>query len=239
MNHAVNNDYKRVKSRLIQSIDAGSPVENLLIFHEPENAACEALLESIKNSDRLRFVNKLISVSAKAQKKLMADGFTSELGFYFVTKPTGLFELESTFAFVLSSRGNELPSSNLGEGTIIVVGDSGDTEAIAENCEIDGQKVLTTPSQKLEAALNNATNPMVVIPCSEQKNASEIVKTLRQYEENDMQTGSFIPIIGVGDGISERDLAAFEIGLDDYIDLSSQRSKTLTSMLRYWRSLDL
>ena len=237
---SVETAFKRVKSTLVRQLDSGTPIENMLIFHQPDDADCSSLLQSLREAEQLRFVNKVISVSANSQKDLMKEGYLADLGFYYVAKPTGLFELESTFEFILSSKGNDEALSKMRSGTIIVAGEADDIDGVALDCNrLVSQKVVSVSKDKLLKALEEAFNPMVVVPCGKQERAAEIVKVIRQYEDTDNKSASFIPIIGVGEGLSEREVAAFEIGLDDYIDLASQRSKTLTSMLRYWRSLEL
>lgn len=233
--------YKRVKPALTNQLEAGTPIENVLVYHKSDSVGCNELLETLRDNEKLKFINKIISVSAQAQEQLIQDGFNASNGFYFVAKPTGLFELESTFEFIQLSKGNDQALSKMGKGTIIVVGeDASDVEVIAKKCRrLEKQKIVQTSTEKLASVLSEAFNPMAIIPCSQSNNVAEIVRIIRQHESEALENNAFIPIIGVGDGIEEGDLAAFEIGLDDYINLSSQRSKTLASMLRYWRSLDL
>jgi len=129
----------------------------------------------------------------------------------------------------------------LRSGDIIVIADGDqDGQSIAEQCgNVPKQTIKTTTLQGFENTLSQAYHPIVIVVCDTPEVAEEHVQNIRHVEMANEETAEFLPIIGVGQQVSEADLHAYEIGLDDYIVLSSQRSKTLSSTIRYWRGLEV
>ncbi len=232
--------YKRVKSTLQSQIRNGTAVENLLVYHAPGDEACEQFLESMLEHDEFKSVNKIIAASEQAKLELFEKGLSEAVGFYFVGKPLGLYELESTFEFIYAAKGDDEALAKCRNGTIVIVGSSETAESLIPDCALlPNQQVVSAELEALKDVLEEADNPMAVVPCDAASDASRIVNIIRDLELSGRRKDAFIPIVGVGSNCSERDIAAFEVGFDDYIDLASQSSKTLSSMLRYWRSLDV
>ncbi|WP_096085879.1 ATP-binding protein [Agaribacterium haliotis] len=232
--------FRRVKNLLTDRVDSGRAIENILIYHEQDQADCLALLEALRDSDALKSVNKLIAASETRHKELKDLGFDEKLGFYFVSKPLGLFELESTFEYVYTGKGDMQAQPKCQTGNVILVGDESEVSRLREACQVvPGQQLKLASKDNLKKILLESDNPMVVIPCTRQKDIASLVDTIRYSESNKASEESFIPIVGLGINCSERDVDAFEAGFDDYLNLASTSSKTLTSMLRYWRSLEL
>lgn len=232
-------NFKRVTSTLIHQVKTGNAIENILIYHDPSNEASQHLLAELRAADELKSLNKVIAASESNQQKLISGGFTEELGFYFVSKPLGLFELESTFDYMFSSKGDETSLRLCRDGTVIIVGDKEELRSIQVNCDLlPNQKVLTCSSADLEKTLDIAYNIMVVVPCNGSTNPSAVLSTIREFEARHEASEVFIPVVGIGEnGCSCADIAAFEIGFDDFIDMDTARASTLTSTLRYWRSI--
>ncbi len=231
---------KRVTSSLLSQIKSGNVIENVLIYFEPDNEQHTALLKELSDTDELKAINKIIAVSPDAQEQLEHNGFNREEGFYFVPKPLGLFELESTFDDIYAEKGDEEQQTKCNEGTIVVVKNDCSSKNLMDACkELKAQTVVEVDADDLAKTLAQTKNVLVVIPCNKDSNLEEHVETIRKCEKELSENDSFIPIIGVGENCSESDVSAFETGFDDYFDLSTKSGKKLASTLRYWRSLDL
>lgn len=236
---SVETQFKKVAASLAQQIKSGNAVENILIYHEPGNDSCIQLLDELKNTGELKGLNKIIATTESIQRQLRRTGFTEESGFYLVSKPLGLFELETTFDYMYTLKGDEAALRVCRNGTVIVVGDPKAATPLALNCELlPNQRVIKTPFEQLEKTLETAYNIMVVVPCSASVKPDAVLDVVRAFEAKHTDSETFIPVIGVGEeGFSCHDIAAFEIGFDDYIDLNTERGAMLTSTLRYWRSI--
>ncbi|WP_370978627.1 sensor histidine kinase [Agaribacterium sp. ZY112] len=236
--------YRRVQSLLRERVQSSSAIENILIYHE-DTEDCQKLLETLRDADEFKSVDKLIAASEGMHAALNKQGFDESLGFYFVSKPLGLFELESTFEYIYASKGDTDAQSKCQDGTIVFIGTESEAAKLTEACEhLAGQHLLLANKDNLTQALSDANNPMVVIPCTRNDESASLLDIVRQHEafnkQNSKEQGdSFIPIVGVGINCSGRDVNAFEAGFDDYLNMASASSKTLSSTLRYWRSLDL
>lgn len=234
--------FKRAIPLLLNQVKAGTAVENVLVYHEPNNEESNNFIELLRDKDELKGINKIIVSSPEGQKQLEAHSINSKHGFYFVAKPLGLFELESTFDYIYSNKGDEQALSRCRKGTIILVVEEGDGASLElpNACAgLPDQTVVTTPRSGLEVALVKSLNAIVVVPCSIGADVGKILNIIRSYEAKLATQERFIPIIGVGKDCSESEIAAFETGFDDYLNQSSDSSKNLRSILRYWRSLDL
>lgn len=229
---------KRAKQTLIQHLKSGTPIDNVLIYHEPNSEPCNQLLVELRESEELVGINKIIATSESEQVDLQKNGYRIDRGFYFVSKPVGLFELESTFDYIYNTKGDELSLRNCKQGTVILLGDKIDLDVLEiSEKSLPNQKLVHCEKEALAKHIQAASNVMVVVPCSKGGDADEIVALIREQEALKENDDKFIPVIGVGSGCSESEIHAYEIGFDDFIDLSSTRSVSLASTLRYWRSL--
>jgi len=233
--------FKKVAPVLTQQIRSGNAVENILIYHDAKDEHCVRLMEDLKEADELRGLNKIIASSEDVHVELIKAGYTEESNFFFVPKPLGLFELESTFDYMYGIKGDEDALRLCKKGTVIIVGNDDATKGVSLHCEdLPNQKIIRSDIQSLEKNLAMAFNIMVVVPCFESEPPMAALDIIRQFEERERQSDNdtFVPVIGVGDrGCSCKDIAAFEIGFDDYIEMDSARSANITSTLRYWRSI--
>ena len=231
---------KRIIPTLQAQVRSGNAVENMLIYHEPNNKSLDLFLDEILELDDLKSVNKIIAASPEYQKPLSKRGFNLDNGYYFVSKPVGLFELESAFDLIYSIKGDDNELGKCKNGNILFFGDEEANQALVEECKkLPGNEVVIADFTDLDALLSDKSNNLAVIPCDVVNEIDDSIMLLREAEAAiDNGEGAFMPIVGVGKNCSERDIAAFEVGLDDYIDVTTE-SKNLVSTLRYWRSLEL
>ena len=236
---SIETQYKRVGSMLCQQIKTGQTVENVLIYHDATSEACSKLLAFLRDSDELKSINKIIAASETSQKELSELGLQRENGFYFISKPLGLFELESTFDYIFSLKGDEASLNLCKKGTVIIVGDGEAVDSVALNSELlPLQKIIKCKQSELSDLLETAYNIMVVLPCRPDLDPMNALEVVREFEARHTANDIFIPVIGVGhENCGSRDIAAFEIGFDDFIDMGSSRAAALTSTLRYWRTI--
>lgn len=231
--------FSRAIGLLEQCIKQGQALEHIVVYHE-YSAQCEQLIQKLLTSADLKFITKLVAVSPEAHLHFPPEEYSPADGFYFIGKPIGTYELESLLNFIYASRVDEEAEAKLRGGHIVVVAEStDDAETIAEECRhLPNQTVTTTNIQNFESAVHEAFHPIVVAVCDSREHTEECVQQIRNHEFSNEDTAEFMPIIGVGQRVSEAELHAYEVGLDDYVSLASQRSKTLSSTIRYWRALE-
>jgi signal transduction histidine kinase len=232
--------FSRAFGTLEQGFKNGNPIEHVLIYHE-FSRQCEELLQKLQSSaDLKKIVTKIIAISPAAHTQFPANEFGPAEGFYFIGKPIGTYELESLLSFINASRVGEDSENTIPAGDILVVSASEtESESIADECRhVPNQTVKSVGINQIENALSQSFHPIIIVVCDSAEDAEASVQTIRNIELANEDTAEFMPVIGVGQRVSEAELHAYEIGLDDYISLASQRSKTLSSVIRYWRSLE-
>lgn len=229
--------HKRAKQTLVQSVKQRKVIENIIFYYEENNEDCVRFIREIHKVDELRYINKIIAATPRQQADLLKKGFDSSHKFFFVNKPVGLFELESTFDTIFTE---DLDiEEKRSEQNIIIYTEQGANDK-AVTAEINSLRQPCEIVDSLEALKKHIPNASaVVIPCDSGIDVSSVVDMVRSQEQKGDGLGEneFMPIIGISSGASQEDFCAFETGIDDYIDLSSNTNKTLDSSLNYWESL--
>ena len=230
--------YKRAKPVLQNLMRSGNPIDSVLVYHEPNDDACQQFLDDLRE-DEFVVINKIIAASESAQERLLAGDFSHKRGFYLIAKPLGMFEIEATFEFIYAHKGDEAAQAKCRSGTIIVLDTANDTTDLERQCKrLRGHKIVRAELGNLKDTIQSATNPVLVLPCTDGVDTGKIIAKVRDIESDSERQESGMAIIGIGRNCSERDIAAYELGFDDYLDLDAKSSKTLVSTLRFWRSFD-
>ena len=231
--------HKRAKAILSQSIKQGNAIENVIFYHEDGNEIYDAFLEELAQADDLRYINKIIAATSQQQKSLIELKIDGSRGFFFVSKPVGLFELESTFDLIFNRVSTEIEAEDatLETSQVLVFA----PEIISDLKISQSVAGLKWPTISInDLGLLEKYIPTVcaiVISCDAKQDIAPVVNLIRSLEPSKQVDYEYLPIIGIGNGCNEAEICAFEVGLDDYIDLASNTTKSLTSSLTYWNSL--
>lgn len=229
--------HKRAKSLLSQSIKQGNAIENIIFYHEDGNEPYGVFLKELVLADDLRYINKIIAATSEQQKQLIDMKIDDGRGFFFVSKPVGLFELESTFDFIFNSEPADTKVDNSNRSSVLVF-TANPISDVKISQEIEGLTwplVTVSDINHIEKVLPNIC--AVIIPCNINQDISSVITKIRDLEPSASTDYEYLPVLGIGNGCDESEICAFEVGLDDYINLASNTSKSLVSSLTYWHSL--
>lgn len=231
--------HKRAKQTLLQALKQGKVIENIIFYYEPYNAESVRFISEIHKADELKYINKIIASTPVQQSELIKQKIDNDHNFYFVNKPVGLFELESTFDAIFSENSSDEDESDFEN---VILYDDIERESIGRRLNLSS---LTESSCKIVDSIDSLkeklhTASVIVIPCDGGIDVSSVVNAVRHQEQKVSidDDCEFIPIVGVSSGDKKEGLSAFETGVDDFIDLSSSATKTLDSSLNYWESLN-
>lgn len=227
--------HKRARQILSNSIRSGRAIENLLLYFEHSNNACDDLLTALEDEDELKGINKIIAATPAQINDSRLRALDEHHSFYFVNRPVGLFELESIFNYIFT-RGEQSSQAN----SKAVFHHAGDLADIELSREISKAEALIERCDSLNdmiKALETGSAEIALLLCKKGAEYRETVDAIRTVEKARGEFCNFIPIIGLGNRCSERDVLAFESGFDDYIDISSAGSADVEARLRYWASL--
>lgn len=229
--------HKRAKSLMSQSIKQGNAIENIIFYHEDGNEYYDVFLEELVLADDLRYINKIIAATPGQQKQLIDMKIDDSRGFFFVAKPVGLFELESTFDFIFNREpvDTEVNNSNRSSVLVFTANPISDVKISQEIESLAWPLITLSDINHIEKVLPDIC--AVIIPCNIDQDILSIITKIRDLEPSASVDYEYLPILGVGNGCNEAEICAFEVGLDDYINLASNTSKSLMLSLTYWYSL--
>lgn len=231
--------YKRAVQTLQNSYKFQSPIESVIFYSEPDVDAVITFCETLRETEELKYTKKIAAATRQQQSDLQRSGFDESHGFYFVDKPTGLFEIESLFHHLYKED------------------DAVDTATVTPNCNVilfsKEAEAVTKLGEKIEticgditvlespAALSDTLKQadaatLLMIDCDTDDDVSEVVHVIRAQEQA-AAAESYMPIIGFSRSRVSFEDYAYELGLDDYIDLTHNPKKTLKSTLAYWSTL--
>ena len=225
---------KRAHQTLLNSYKFQNPIESLFFYIEPDVKGVTEFCELLKSDENLKFTNKLLAATREQQIGIRSKGFSEECGFYFVDKPTGLFELESTFMEIYRDKNSE---QSLDITIILSCEKAGIDKRLEQvlaqaQCEV----ISVTETDKLCQIIQFSGKEILLVDYDSQTDVGAIVDTVRNSEcEN--HTENFIPVIGVSAYKSEMEEDIYELGFDDFVDLAHNAKKTLSATIRYWSSL--
>jgi len=231
--------YKRATQTLQNSYKFQNPIGSLVFYLEPDNQSvidfCEALLEY----PELKYTHKIGAATRKQQDVMRKYGFGEDSGFYYIDKPSGLFELESVFhqIYKLDSNADDgkLPDDNVKVALLTHESDS-DSQSKLQVGDVRHQVDFIEGTDRLLAALKTDAYQIVMLDCDCYQEIAEVVERVRGYEA-DSESEGYMPILGISRSKADIEDSAYELGLDDYIDLAHNPKKTLKSTIAYWSTL--
>jgi len=229
--------YKRAIQTLQSSYKFQKPIESLLFYIEPNNQAvitfCEALLEI----PEIKYTKKVGAATRKQQEVLRKNGFDELCGFFYVDKPTGLFELESVFHHVLKQGENHSQEETVGVKVGLLSCESSLHSRLREKVsKIKHELVVIDPGEPFTDHINDQKLEILMIDCDTQFEVAALVEKIRAHESSNDSDG-YMPIIGLSSSTQALEDTAYELGLDDYVDLAQNPKKTLNSTISYWSTL--
>lgn len=232
--------YKRAINTLLSNAKLGKPIEALIFYCD--NVADDALEFSreLQSNKELSFIKQFIAVSAR-QKDKLAKLLNDDSGnVYFIDKPMGLFELESTFRAVYEefSPVIEADESSTEEHMTRVhclCGSHAASNKVAEILQHGGTRVSTFNNEDTLIESMSLKPEIILIDLSEKQNVQNVVEAIRQFEREKMAE-SLIPVLGFNVEESAKD-KVYHMGIDDSIDLNTP-PKELINTIHYWASLN-
>lgn len=234
---------KRALQTLQNSYKFGTPIESIIFHIGVDQEATIEFCEAIADVGDLKFTKKIIAATRKQQERFRRRHFDESKGFYYVDKPTGLFEIESVF-HQLYKIGEDEEEGRRGIKNVALYSSASESSTVAE--EAGGFSELVEPlcaevgiydvEDPLFESLADLDKELVLIDCDTVDDVAELVHRIREYEKSE-NVESFIPIIGLSRGREAFEDFAYELGLDDYVDLTYNPKKTLKGTLTYWATL--
>ncbi len=229
--------YSRAIQTLENSYKFQTPIESLIFYSDADAGAVIDFCESLKQIQELRFTKKIAAATRTQQALLRGKGYSESYGFYFVDKPTGLFEIESLF-HELYHLDEQEEGVNEKHNILLFTGDRDESTRMSSQfddiCKGFSFVDSNTPLEETFSEQND--HQMVLIDCDTNDDVAELVHSIRTYEAQ-RSKDVYMPILGLSRGKEAFEDFAYELGLDDYIDLTHNPKKTLGSTLSYWSTL--
>ncbi|MFL0799386.1 MAG: sensor histidine kinase [Agarilytica sp.] len=226
--------YSRAIQTLENSYKFQTPIESLIFYSDADIDTVITFCESLKQIQALRYTKKIAAATRKQQQELRLKGFDESHGFYFVDKPTGLFEIESLFHELYHL---DEPSDDA-EAYKAVLFTNGQAAGAHSSDQFDdickGISLVESNTPLSEALASENDVQIALIDCDTNDDVAELVHNIRAYEAG---REVYMPILGLSRGKEAFEDFAYELGLDDYIDLTHNPKKTLKSTISYWSTL--
>jgi len=237
--------FKRAQQKLINSYKEGNPIECVFYYYEEGSVEAKEFNNALAEHTELRFTHQLIAASERQQRLLPAQGFIDNEYIHMVYKPAGLFELASAFKEVYNQAEDadipieDLPIPQLDEEACIMLLISRRENAEARVREkLEGLNVVlhvVSDEAKIAPLFTKGTPNIALVDCDEEPTFIRIVDGLRAMEESNKED-FYMPILGMSSSSNEAESAAYELGVDDFIDLSNPK-KNLKRMVEHWLGL--
>lgn len=230
--------YKRAIQTLQDSYKFQNPIESLVFYLEPDNQSVITFCESLLNITQLKYTRKIGAATRRQQSVMRKNGFDEANGFYYVDKPTGLFEIESMFHQIYRQENEDGTYVQPAKVRVAFITEdfSGDSILCQHIRELGDDIVPLKQNDQMIDVLNEDDFDILVIDCDTLNDINSTVRNIRNYESG-RQTESFMPILGVSSSREELEDTAYELGLDDYLDLTHNPKKTLKRTISYWSTL--
>ncbi|WP_188151303.1 sensor histidine kinase [Teredinibacter waterburyi] len=248
----VEHQFKRAQQQLINSYKDGRPIKMVFYYLENDNQELVEFNNFLCEHPELRYTHQLVASSNRQQRLFERVGFMDNDTIHFVHKPAGLFELEAACNEVFRSADivdegliesalvdGELPESesiNAEHSILIVVRD---TQAEAEyRKQLESprwQVVAESDLKKVKSLLAKEMPSLVLIDTDDEIDVLSHVNCVREAEDQ-LEKDFYLPILGVSLELLQVDSSVYELGVDDYIDLSAPKVK-LKGIVECWINL--
>ncbi|WP_246434696.1 sensor histidine kinase [Teredinibacter haidensis] len=239
--------YRKAQQQLANSYKDSKPIECVLYYYEEGESEAVEFNNALAEHPELRYTHQLIVATERQQRLLGKLGFSDTEYLHVVNKPAGLYELETSFKEVYSMMEDEEISI---EDVIVKVSSADETVlemlliSRQENAEsrvkdmLQGLRLeltLVSEAGKVQAVFNKKQPVVAIIDCDEEPEFINIVDSIRSLEQK-TNTDFYMPIIGISSSSTVAESTAYELGVDDFVDLSNPK-KTLRRIVENWLSL--
>lgn len=230
--------HKRSIQTMLNSHKFQNPIENLIFYSDPDSDSVSGFCELLKQTPELKYTKKIAAATRAQQTELRQQGYSEVDGFYFVDKPTGLFEVESLFheLYLFENFSSKKTESSY---QLVLISEENTLESAlyAQIKEICPRIIVINHQGQIEEQLSEeAEYRITLIDCDANDDVAGLVHSIREFEKNS-GVDSYMPILGLSRGREAFEDFAYELGLDDYVDLTHNPKKTLKSTLSYWSTL--
>ncbi|WP_185236171.1 HAMP domain-containing histidine kinase [Teredinibacter franksiae] len=237
--------FKRALQQLSQSYKDSRPIESVLFYYEEGQTEASEFSHAMATHPELRNTHQLVVATDRQQKLMLNQGFTDNAYLHYVNKPAGLFELESTFKEVyaildeaeISIEDVPVEALNVERKEMLLISRRENAEVrVRETLEgLNFELTIISKESKIPAAVKAKNPAMALVDCDEEPNFIRIVDAIRAIETEE-KAEFYIPIIGISSSSSESESTAYELGVDDFIDMSNTK-KHLRSVVENWLAL--
>ncbi|WP_086931827.1 ATP-binding response regulator [Agarilytica rhodophyticola] len=230
--------YKRAIQTLQDSYKFQNPIESLVFYLEPDNQSVITFCQNLLDIAELKYTRKIGAATRRQQSVMRKNGFDEANGFYYVDKPTGLFEIESMFHQIYKQEnedGEHTPAPEVRVG--FVTEDFSGDSILRQHIQQMGDEITSVEhNDRMIGLINDGDFDIIVIDCDTLSDINLVVRNIRSYEAG-KNMENFMPILGVSSSREELEDTAYELGLDDYLDLTHNPKKTLKRTISYWSTL--
>lgn len=244
-------NYKKAQLLLVQSYKDSKPIDSVLFFADEGDVDAKEFNNALIEHPELRYTHQLIAASKRQQRILANQGFIENDYVQLVDKPVGLFELETAFKNVYASREEEdeaLASVDVQEIEpakakqapipILLISRREQARTVVGEAlaNLPNTMECITEDSKLAATLNKQEPQVILIDCDEDPTFIRVVDTIREAELS-QNAEVYVPILGISSSSRATEGTAYELGVDDFIDLTNP-NKNLKRIIQYWASLN-
>ncbi len=236
--------YKRAYQLLENSYKTGKPIESVLYYVEAGLEDALMFNKKISEHPELHNTHQLVASTRAQHIKLQANDFKDMDHVCYVNRPTGLFELESSFQTAYQNGedlNEELNKDKNSKRKLVIYSYSKnpDTEhRLHERLNgLEYKLIVVTDNKEMSSFYKEYKPEVVLVDCDELIDAANLVTEIRELEE-EIKVEMLVPILGVSTEKTGFESSVYEIGFDDYIDLSDRR-RSLRAMVTYWKTLKL
>ena len=241
--------YKRALQLLMNNFKQGTRIESVLYYLDDSDAVKEFNLKLCEHPD-LKFTHQVLAVTEKQKQQYTELGFCFSEQVYFIDKPIGLFELELTYRQILHKKSEVLPATDSDEEPVqeaptgeplrlLLLSYVDNTiefitkKLDAIHCEI---LILQTSAQASSLIKEQQHLPDVfLIDCDNSRDLVASVGEIRAFEKS-LGSENYLPILGLSSTYAAKEIAAYELGIDDFIELGKKESD-LGTAIEFWASL--
>lgn len=237
--------YKRAQQQLANSYKEDKPIECVLYFLEEGETDAREFNQALVEHPDLKFAHQVIAASERQQRLVRNQGFLVSDFVHFVSKPAGLFELETAFRDVymraeegeVSIEDGIIPVASEPDRHLLLFSHHKDADSKVK-IELEGMGLdvnLITDEAQLGGQYQSLNPVAALVDCDEELNFTRVVDAIRELEQQ-QNVEFYMPIIGISSSSQLWRSAAYELGVDDFIDLSAGNRK-LRKVLENWLEL--
>lgn len=237
--------YPKAQQQLANSYRDGNPIESVLYYFSEGNNTAKEFHDALTEHPELRYTHQLIAATGRQQRLLSPLGFADTEYIHVVNKPAGLYELETAFQEVyrvldeteISIEDLPIEPIEQAHSKMLLISRRENAEPrVREMLEgLHFDLSIVADEGNIGLAFDKNKPIIALVDCDEEPNFIRIVDRLRRLEQ---QAGAefLMPIIGISSSSNEAESAAYELGVDDFVDLSNPK-KSLLRVVETWLSL--